>query len=63
MKQYVEDVLSTKSTAEFVAKSDLIIQYIDPEIKQKEWVPSKVKKFVVDKIKSIIKADPKEHGA
>jgi hypothetical protein len=53
-------VLSTKSTAEFVEKSDLIIQYIDPDVKQKEWVPSKVKKFVVDKIKSIIKSDPKE---
>ena len=56
-------MLSAKSTAEFVAKSDLIIQYIDPEIKQKECVPSKVKKYVVDKIKSIIIADPKEHGA
>jgi hypothetical protein len=53
-------VLSTKSTTEFVEKSDLIIQYIDPDVKQKEWVPSKVKKFVVDKIKSIIKSDPKE---
>ena len=53
-------MLSTKSTTEFVEKSDLIIQYIDPDIKQKEWVPSKVKKFVVDKIKSIIKSDPKE---
>ena len=63
MKQHVEAVLSTTTTAEFKEKADLIIQYIDPEIKQKEWVPSKVKKFVVDKIKTIIKAEPSEHTA
>ena len=63
MRQYIEDVLSTKSATEFIEKSDLIIKFIDPEVKQKEWVPFKVKKFVVDKIKTILKAEPQEHSA
>ena len=56
-------MLASSNTNTFLEKSDVIIQYIDPEIKQKEWVPFKVKKFVVDKIKSIIKSEPKEHSA
>jgi hypothetical protein len=63
MRKYIEEVLATSSTNTFLEKSDVIIQFIDPEIKQKEWVPFKVKKFVVDKIKGIIKADAKQHNA
>ena len=63
MSKYIDDVLSTSQMDQFLQKSDIIIQYIDPEVKQKEWVPFKVKKFLVDKIKSIIKAEPKVHKA
>jgi hypothetical protein len=39
----------------------LITQMID--VNQKEWVPFKVKKIIADRIKFIIKANPKVHSA
>lgn len=50
-----------KAKSDFKEKCDLIINLIDPS--KKEWVPSKVKKQIVDRIKDIIKSSPKVHSA
>jgi hypothetical protein len=44
MKQLIENAIKAKSPDIFKKESDLIIQLIDPQRPQKEWVPSKIKK-------------------
>jgi hypothetical protein len=55
--------IKAKTPELFNEKAAAITQLIDPSIKSKEWVPSKVKKTIVDRIKDIIKSSPKVHSA
>jgi hypothetical protein len=63
MKQMIDLAIKAKTPELFKERADAITQLIDPSIKSKEWIPSKVKKTIVDRIKDIIKASPKVNSA
>jgi non-homologous end joining protein Ku len=57
----IDASIKAKTMDQLKEKSDLLIQLIDPS--KKEWVPSKVKKQIVERIKEVIKSSPKTHSA